>query len=181
MTQEPTPKRRIDGGSILLAAAICLLFFWMLSQGACWSLGSGSWSLHNGILGTLGFMSLLQVALAIYVGFDAHRRGMHGFLWGALVLFTSIVGLVVYLIVCSGMFNQPTTVHQRCYVDERYKLTVYYHHDYGELFDLQEDPGEYRNLWDDPDAATLKSRLLLKYVHAELGKEPIWMPRVCGA
>jgi RNA polymerase subunit RPABC4/transcription elongation factor Spt4 len=106
MTQAPTSKRRIDGGSILLAAAIGLLFIWVLSSGACWSLGTGSWSLHNGIMGTLGFMSLLQLALAIYVGFDAHRRGMHGFLWGALVLFTSIVGLVVYLIVCSGVLNQ---------------------------------------------------------------------------
>ena len=112
MTQAPTPKRRIDGGSILLAGVICLLFFFVLTQGACRSLGAGNWSVHSGILGTLGFMSLLQVALAIYVGFDANRRGMHGFLWGALVLFTSIVGLVVYLIVCSGMFNQTTAFHQ---------------------------------------------------------------------
>ncbi len=113
MTQAPTPKSRTDGGSILLVAVIGLLFIWILSRGACWTLGGGDWTIHNGILGTLGFMSLLQVALAIYVGFDANRRGMQGFLWGALVLFTSIVGLVVYLIVCSGMFDQAkTTLHQ---------------------------------------------------------------------
>ena len=113
MTQEQKPGKRIDGGSILLVAAIGLLFIWVLSRGACWTLGGGDWSIHRGILGTLGFMSLLQVALAIYVGFDANRRGMQGFLWGALVLFTSIVGLVVYLIVCSGMFDQAkTTFHQ---------------------------------------------------------------------
>ena len=77
--------------------------------------------------------------------------------------------------------HQPTTIHQRTYVNERYKLTVYYNREYGELFDLQEDPGEQHNLWADPAAADLKCRLLLKLIHAELGKEPIWMPRVCLA
>ena len=77
--------------------------------------------------------------------------------------------------------HQPTTIHQRCYVDRRYKLTVYYKQDDGELFDLQNDPDEVNNLWNSPDAQTLKSELLLKLIKAELGKEPIWMPRVCGA
>ncbi len=77
--------------------------------------------------------------------------------------------------------HQPTTVHQKSYIDARYKITVYYNHDYGELFDLERDPGETRNLWDDPDSAALKAELLLHYVHAELGKEPLPMPRVAGA
>jgi uncharacterized sulfatase len=77
--------------------------------------------------------------------------------------------------------HQPTTIHQRSYIDERYKITVYYNRPYGELFDLKEDPGELRNLWAEPFAQSLKSELLLKYIHAELGKEPIWMPRVCSA
>jgi len=77
--------------------------------------------------------------------------------------------------------HQPTTVHLKTYIDRRYKITVYYNHDYGELFDLQEDPDERRNLWDDPASAELKGRLLLKFMHAELGKEPLWMPRTSGA
>jgi arylsulfatase A-like enzyme len=32
--------------------------------------------------------------------------------------------------------------------DHRYKLVVYHGHDVGELFDLDEDPGEFENLWD---------------------------------
>ena len=112
MTQTPAPKRRVDGGSILLATAIGLLFIWVLSRGACFTFGIGDFSFAHGLFGTLWFMGILQIALAIYVGFDAHRRGMQGFLWGALVLFTSIVGLVVYLIVCSGMFDQSTNVHR---------------------------------------------------------------------
>jgi uncharacterized sulfatase len=77
--------------------------------------------------------------------------------------------------------HQPTTLHLKTYVDARYKLTVYYNQSYGELFDLQEDPGEVNNLWDDPPSQELKKDLLLKYVHAELGKEPMWMPRLSTA
>ncbi|NIK75135.1 putative sulfatase [Paenibacillus castaneae] len=74
--------------------------------------------------------------------------------------------------------HEATTIHQKTYVDERYKLTVYYKQTYGELFDLQEDPGEVNNLWNDPDFAALKSELFLKYIWAELGKEPLAMPRI---
>jgi len=77
--------------------------------------------------------------------------------------------------------HEPTTIHQKTYVDARYKITVYYNQTYGEIFDLQEDPGELNNLWDDPGSRDLKSELLLKYAWAELGKEPLAMPRVWGA
>lgn len=77
--------------------------------------------------------------------------------------------------------HEPTTIHQKTYVDARYKITVYYNQTYGELFDLEDDPGEIRNLWDEPDYAALKAELLLKYIWAELGKEPLPMPRVSHA
>jgi len=77
--------------------------------------------------------------------------------------------------------HQPTTVHLWTLVGERYKITAYRGHDYGELFDLQEDPGEVNNQWDDPGSRELKSELLLKLIHAEMGKEPLWMPRLAGA
>lgn len=77
--------------------------------------------------------------------------------------------------------HQPTALHLRTYVDERYKLTTYYRQDYGELFDLVEDPGEVRNLWDDPAAAALKARLLKALIDAEMGREPMPMPRIAGA
>lgn len=77
--------------------------------------------------------------------------------------------------------HQPTTLHLKTYVNDRYKLTVYYNQDYGELFDLEKDPEEVNNLWDDPGSQTLKQELMLKYIHAELGKEPMWMPRLSSA
>lgn len=77
--------------------------------------------------------------------------------------------------------HQPTTIHARTYVDERYKLTVYYKRDDGEIFDLQEDPGELNNLWNSAAHQELKCSLFKKLIDAELGKEPMWMPRVWGA
>ncbi|MUG66372.1 MULTISPECIES: sulfatase [Paenibacillus] len=74
--------------------------------------------------------------------------------------------------------HEPTTIHQKTYVDARYKITVYYNQTYGEIFDLQEDPGELHNLWDEPGYEGLKAELLLKYAWAELGKEPMPMPRI---
>ncbi|SFK98954.1 protein of unknown function [Paenibacillus sp. 1_12] len=77
--------------------------------------------------------------------------------------------------------HEPTTIHQKTYVDQRYKITVYYNQTYGEIFDLQEDPGELNNLWDDSNFLELKTELLLKYIWAELGKEPLPMPRIWHA
>ena len=34
--------------------------------------------------------------------------------------------------------------------DRRYKICIYHGHDYGELYDLETDPDEFENLWEDP-------------------------------
>ncbi len=44
--------------------------------------------------------------------------------------------------------------------DDRYKLVTYHGHDQGELFDLESDPWEHQNLWDDPRFADVRFRLL---------------------
>jgi len=77
--------------------------------------------------------------------------------------------------------HNPTTVHLRTYVNERYKITVYRDKPYGELFDLEEDPGELRNRWDDPACAKTKALLLQAFVQAEIQREPTRMPRIAGA
>jgi uncharacterized sulfatase len=77
--------------------------------------------------------------------------------------------------------HNPTTVHLRTLVTERYKITVYRGAPYGELFDLQEDPDELHNCWDDPAYASIKCELMHRFVQAEIEREPTTMPRICGA
>ncbi len=77
--------------------------------------------------------------------------------------------------------HQPTTMNMRTLVTERYKLTVHFNKPYGELYDLETDPGEIENLWDRPEAAATKSELLLKFVHGEMAKAPLPMPRIAPA
>ena len=47
--------------------------------------------------------------------------------------------------------HQPTTLHLKSYIDDRYKLTLYFNRDYGEVFDLRDDPGEVTNLYADAE------------------------------
>ena len=46
------------------------------------------------------------------------------------------------------------------YFDGRYKFIAYHNHDLGELYDLEEDPGEFVNQWDNADYLPLKARLM---------------------
>jgi uncharacterized sulfatase len=77
--------------------------------------------------------------------------------------------------------HQPTTMNMRTYINQRYKLTVHFNQPYGELYDLETDPEEYVNLWDDPDSQDLKRDLLLAFLHGEIAKAPLPMPRIAPA
>ncbi len=46
--------------------------------------------------------------------------------------------------------------------NRRYKLVNYHGHGTGELFDMKQDPGEFNNLWDDPDHQKVKMDLMIK-------------------
>ena len=67
--------------------------------------------------------------------------------------------------------HQPTTLHARTLVTERYKLTVYCNRPYGELFDLQADPDEWHNLWGEAGSAALKDALVERMLLAEMAQE----------
>jgi len=76
---------------------------------------------------------------------------------------------------------QRREIHMKTFVNERYKLTVHFRLDEGELYDLQTDPGEIKNLWNEPSALPLREELTRELLFAEMEKEPISMPRVSPA
>jgi len=59
---------------------------------------------------------------------------------------------------CSGFKGSFGTMIR----NERYKLVVYHEQDTGELFDLQEDPDEFTNLWHDPSHSDIRFGLMKK-------------------
>jgi uncharacterized sulfatase len=77
--------------------------------------------------------------------------------------------------------HERNLINMRAYVDERYKLVVYYNDTHGEMYDLKEDPHELHNLWDKEAYASLQKDLMMKYVWAELEKESLYMPRIAHA
>jgi arylsulfatase A-like enzyme len=58
--------------------------------------------------------------------------------------------------------------HGAMYFDGRYKIIIYEGETFGELFDLESDPGEFVNLWDDPNSSDLKSELIMRHFQAYL-------------
>ncbi len=61
----------------------------------------------------------------------------------------------------NATFNKPFSgTYATMLRDDRYKLVVYHGHGLGELFDLENDPEEYVNLWDDPAMLEAKMRLM---------------------
>jgi RNA polymerase subunit RPABC4/transcription elongation factor Spt4 len=97
------PRGRLSPGLAIALAVVAFVLaaIWMRS---CWT---GPWSNNGntlflpgfGLYGPLSLWGLLQAALAVWVGLDANKRGLNGVLWGLLVFFTGIVGLIVYLLV----------------------------------------------------------------------------------
>ncbi len=76
--------------------------------------------------------------------------------------------------------HNGAAVHLRTLVTQQHKLTVYRNRpDWGELFDLESDPGELVNLYD--SNPKLRSAMFERFLQAELDREPSPQRRVAGA
>ena len=64
--------------------------------------------------------------------------------------------------------EMPNRSFATMYRDECYKLVIYHGHDCGELYDLQEDPEEFENMWDEPEAQPLVLELLKRSYDASM-------------
>lgn len=76
---------------------------------------------------------------------------------------------------------QMTKFYVCTYIDKHYKLAFDMNSDEGELFDLEKDPNEMMNRWNDTEYQEIKKELLLKALQARMKAEPVLMPRVSGA
>ena len=61
-------------------------------------------------------------------------------------------------------FEDIVSVHT--IVDESWRLSVWQGCDWGELYDLENDPFELNNLWSDTKSRPVKSNLLIQLVQA---------------
>ncbi len=70
-------------------------------------------------------------------------------------------------------FDNPARV--RALVTQQWRYTMYLDQEWGELYDLQNDPHETNNLWDDPDHSKIRARLAERLNHqltAQMDESP---------
>ncbi len=72
-------------------------------------------------------------------------------------------------------------VRGRCLISGTKKTTIYARHADNCLYDLESDPYEQRNLWDDPSAATLQAELLKQFAEESIWTEFVGVGRTGGA
>jgi uncharacterized sulfatase len=70
---------------------------------------------------------------------------------------------------------------QKTYIEENHKLVLYHDRPYGELYDLEADPDQFHNLWDEPGHRELRAQLLRRFISAEMEKDGVLLPRPVGA
>lgn len=76
------------------------------------------------------------------------------------------------------VLDLPDASHANMLRDERYKLVYYHGHPWGELFDLENDPREFNNLWDDPKHLALRADLTKQLFDAVMLTTDPGQPRI---
>lgn len=69
----------------------------------------------------------------------------------------------------------------RTIIGRRHKLTTYTGESYGEFFDLERDPGETKNLWNDSAAAAARESMLRALADHDTRLQRSSRPRIANA
>jgi len=161
----------------------------------CFMSDHGDWMGDHGLFlkGPLHFQSLIRTPFAWHDPDKRYNRGHIEALGGTLDLARTILsraGLQTFngvqgqnlLPLMRGEPQAPRTmlieqqtqyaylgldgpVRLNTLVDKRYRLTVWEDRTWGELYDLEDDPDELHNLWDESTAQQLRSTLMQRLVH----------------
>ncbi|MER7243375.1 sulfatase [Kribbella sp. NPDC000426] len=141
-------------------------------------------TVHDGIVTNVDFARTLLGA----AGVDAHDRMQGRSFWGDLVgdpTAPAAEGMYYRYWENDDWFHKAPAHYG--YRDDRYKLIFYYNSGYGlpgsgffeyptewELFDLETDPHELRNVYDDPGYAEIREQLKVKLYDAQaaVGDKP---------
>jgi arylsulfatase A-like enzyme len=69
--------------------------------------------------------------------------------------------------------EEPDRIRYKCWVTSEWKLAVYLGEDFGELYDLRNDPKEQNNLFDSADHQGVKTKLLIEMLNDMERSEPL--------
>jgi len=62
--------------------------------------------------------------------------------------------------------RETDQTHSTMHLDGRFKVSIHYGLNLGEIYDLESDPGEFNDLWDEPDFQRKKVGLLIDHMEA---------------
>ncbi|MHA1792831.1 MAG: hypothetical protein ACTSVI_09320, partial [Promethearchaeota archaeon] len=80
-----------------------------------------------------------------------------------------------YIVVEERPYNTPFSI--RVLIDNHFKLVVYHEREFGELYDIKNDPDQIVNLWSNPSFSSVKSSMMMKLLSSEMNKRqpnPNW-------
>lgn len=69
--------------------------------------------------------------------------------------------------------EEPDRIRYKCWVTNEWKLAIYLGEEFGELYNLTQDPGEQRNLYHEPAFQEMKHRLTLELLQDMERSEPV--------
>jgi len=73
-----------------------------------------------------------------------------------------------YFDALDSKFTDGSGAFGTMYRDSQYKLSIYHDSNAGELYDLENDPWEFENRWNDPSYADIKNRLIYDSFNAHV-------------